>query len=646
MLANQHRPFAKVQPITPNQARFTGGFLAQLSQSCRAVMVPVMGKLMTEMERVRYVGNFEVAAGTVEGRHRGPKWNDGDFFKWLEAASAACGFAEDDALSQQLDEIIALIASAQDDDGYLHTDVQIAQSAGEDKKRFGNPLDFEMYNHGHLISAACVHFNATGKRNLLDLAIKAADFLDREFANPQPHQARHGICPAHLMALPDLYRITGEKKYLDLAVRLLDMRDLVTAGDDDNQDRIPFRKQTTAHGHAVRATYLYAGAADVFSETGDHSIYAPLEPIWNDLVNTKLYITGGCGALYDGASPDGAVDQSKITRVHQAFGRPYQLPHSTAHNETCAAIGSMFWNWRMFLITGEAKYVDLLEHTFYNSVLAGISLDGTAFFYTNTLRQLNEMPCELRWPRHREKFFSCFCCPPNVVRVIARLNEYAYARTDDAVFVTLFSNSTFVTKLGDRAIKLTQTTEYPWDGVVRIKIDETAGEWTLNVRIPGWVRGAAVSINGTPTAVPGHGGFYSMNRTWNVGDEVTLNLPMPVTFMEAHPLVEETRNHLAVMRGPIVYCLESMDLPTGVGVMDVGISRYDELAPRRDANVLSGVVTLHGKASVLPKTVHAGPLYQPAATAPAKKVDVALVPYFAWDNRGAGEMTVWLPAVG
>lgn len=644
MLANQHRPFAKVQPITPKQARFTDGFLAQLSQSCRDVMVPVMGKLMTELERVRYVGNFEVAAGTVEGRHRGPKWNDGDFFKWLEAA--ACGAAEDPALDKQVDEIIALIASAQDKDGYIHTDVQIAQRAGEDKKRFGNPLDFEMYNHGHLITAACVHFTATGKRNLLELAIKAADFLDREFANPQPHQARHGICPAHLMALPDLYRITGEKKYLELAVRLLDMRDLVTAGDDDNQDRIPFRKQTTAHGHAVRATYLYAGAADVFSETGDQSIYAPLEPIWNDLVNTKLYITGGCGALYDGASPDGAVDQSKITRVHQAFGRPYQLPHSTAHNETCAAIGSMFWNWRMFLITGESKYVDLLEHTFYNSLLAGISLDGTAFFYTNTLRQLNEMPCELRWPRHREKFFSCFCCPPNVVRVIARLSEYAYARTDDSVFVTLFSNSTFETRLGDRAIKLSQSTEYPWDGVVRITIDQTAGEWTLNVRIPGWVRGAAVSINGTPTAVPGHGRFYSIKRNWKAGDEVTLNLPMPVTFMEANPLVEETRNHLAVMRGPIVYCLESMDLPAGVGVLDVGVSRYGKFTPRRDANLLSGVVTLHGEASVLPKTVHAGPLYQPAATAPAKKVDVALVPYFAWDNRGAGEMTVWLPAVG
>ncbi|HRK31745.1 MAG TPA: glycoside hydrolase family 127 protein, partial [Tepidisphaeraceae bacterium] len=439
--------FARVRPIAPAQSRFTGGFFGDLVITCRDSMVPVMGTLMADTERPRYVGNFEVAIGAVEGRHRGPRWNDGDFYKWLEAAAAMYGITRDPRLAAQLDKLIALIGQTQEPDGYIHTDVQIAQRAGDAKPRFGNPMDFEMYNHGHLITAGCVHFAATGKRTLLDIAIKAADFLDREFADPQPAQARHGICPAHLMALTDLYRVTGTTKYLDLAMRLLNMRDLVTQGDDDNQDRIPFREQTTAHGHAVRATYLYAGAADVYAETGDESVFAPLQPIWQDLVEKKLYITGGCGALFDGASPDGAIDQTRITRVHQAFGRAYQLPHSTAHNETCAAIGNMFFAWRMFLITGECKYVDLVEHTFYNSVLAGVSLDGTSFFYTNTLRQLNDMPCELRWPRHREAFMTCFCCPPNVVRTVARLNEYAYAQSDDAIYVTLFGCSTFETTL-------------------------------------------------------------------------------------------------------------------------------------------------------------------------------------------------------
>src|SRR5262245_36598595 len=333
-------PFAKVRSLGLTDVRWTRGFWAERFQNCIESMVPTMLRLMTDTERPRFVGNFEVACGIVEGRHRGPRWDDGDFYKWLEAAAAVLGYTKDPTLDAQLDELIDLIGKTQADDGYIHTDIQIRQRGGEAVPRYDNPMDFEMYNMGHLITAACVHQRATGKSNLMKLALKAADFLDETFKNPRPEQARHGICPAHLMALVELYRVTGTKKYLGLAVRLLNMRDMVKDGDDDNQDRIPFRQQTTAHGHGVRSTYLYAGAADIFSETGDETLMKPLQSIWKDLVTHKLYITGGCGALYDGASPDGAIDQSPIRRVHQAFGRDYQLPQSTSHNETCAAIGN------------------------------------------------------------------------------------------------------------------------------------------------------------------------------------------------------------------------------------------------------------------------------------------------------------------
>ena len=619
----------KLTPLNLGDTRWTGGFWADRQRLCHETMIPSMGRLMTETERVKFLGNLEVAAGLVEGRHRGPRWNDGDFYKWLEAAAADYALTKEASLDAMMDSAIATIAKAQRQDGYIHSDIQIRQRNGERVQPFDNPMDFEMYNMGHLMTAACVHHRATGKRTLLDVAIKAADFLDKQFANPKPEQARHGICPSHLMGLIDLYHTQNQKRYLDLAVRLLNMRDLVENGDDDNQDRVPLRNETRAVGHAVRGTYLWAGVADIAAETGGATLLEPLQRIWNDLVTRKLYITGGCGALFDGASPDGAEDQTQIKRVHQAFGRDYQLPNSTAHNETCAAIGNVFWNWRMLQLTGESRFADILELTLYNGVLAGISLDGTKFFYTNTLRQLDPMPVELRWPRQRQQSLSCFCCPPNVVRTIAQSARYAYGKSDRGVYVVLYGNNRL-----DSSVKLRQETDYPWDGRVRITI-ESSGEFSLFLRIPGWTSGA--TVNGDLANV----GFHEIRRKWSAGDVVELNLPMPPRLVEAHPYVEEARNHVAVMRGPIVYCLESIDLPPNVRLMDVLLPADAKLSPRRES-ILHDVMVIDSDGLHLPNE-NPHQLYRDLKPATPHAMKLALIPYFAWDNRGNSEMSVWLP---
>jgi DUF1680 family protein len=604
-----------------------------------------MGRLMEGTERSQFLDNFRVAAGLVEGTHRGPPWNDGDLYKWLEAAAAVHAVTPDPALDRWMDDAIVVIAKAQRADGYIHTPVLIANRTGDAAARpFRDRLNFEMYNFGHLFTAACVHHRSTGKRALLDVAVRAADFLCRTFENPPPDLARDAVCPSHFMGIIELYRTTGERKYLPLAVRLLESRDTAVGGSDDNQDRIPFRDQTGAVGHAVRANYLYAGAADVYAETGDQTLLDPLKAIWANAVTRKMYVTGACGALFDGASPDGAKDQKQIARVHQAYGRDYQLPNSAAHNETCAAVGNVLWNWRMLQATGEAKYADVVEVALYNAVLAGLSLDGKRFFYTNTLRQLDTMPVPLRWSRQREEWISCYCCPPNVARTVARANGYAYGRSGRGVWVHLFGGSRLDAALpGGGRVTLKQETDYPWDGRVRVTVESApAGEISLFLRVPGWADEATLTVNGVPESAAA-GQYAETRRIWKAGDVVELTLPMRPRLVEAHPLVEEARNQVAVMRGPLVYCLESTDLPKGVSVPAVALPREAKLTPRFDGNLLGGVSVLEGKAEVASDRPWGGQLYREFKPLAPRPIDVKLIPYYAWSNRGASEMTVWLP---
>jgi DUF1680 family protein len=642
-------PFAQVRTVGLDEARWTHGFWADRFELCRTQSVPAMARLMQGTNYSQFYYNFEILAGLVDGKAHGASFNDGDFYKFLEGASATLAAVNNSRINTKLDEVIQVIGDAQATNGYLDTWVQLHQrQTNSNVVPFRTPANFEVYNLGQLMTAAAIHYRVTGKTNFLTVARRAADCLDEAFKNPTPELAANDICPSHYMGLVELYRATREPRYLGLARKLMAMRSLVKDGTADNQDRLPFTEQAEAEGHAVRANYLYAGAADLFLETGDTNLWTTLEKIWTNVVSTKMYVTGGCGALYDGAAPDGAKDQKDITRVHQAYGRNYQLPNTTAHNETCANIGNALWNWRMFLASGDAKFMDVVELELYNSVLSGIALDGTNYFYTNPLRVTDPLPVPLRWSRTRVPFVGSFCCPPNLVRTIAESANYAYGKSSDSIWVNLYGASVLETTLADgNHVRIEQTTEYPWNGRVRIKLMQSGPEpFSLKLRIPGWAQSATVRVNDQPAVSATPGAYFALRRSWQPGDFVDLCLPMPVRLLQANPLVEEDLNQIAVQRGPIVYCLESPDLPHGVGIQDVFVPADLSLTARFDQRLLGGIVVLEGRALARNRENWNGRLYQDFQPAALKSIGLKLIPYSVWQNRGSSEMSVWLPLAG
>jgi len=638
--------YAKLEPVDMTAVTWTNGFWGERLQVCKDSMVPHLWHTYTDPNISHAYRNFEIAAGKDTGSHKGPPFHDGDFYKLIEGVASLYVITKDKRLDGMMDTVIATIAQCQRTDGYIHTPVMIAERKSGNTKAFEDRLNFETYNMGHLMTAACVHYRATGKKTLLNIAIKAADYLDNFYKRSSPELARNAICPSHYMGVIELYRTTKDPKYLQLAINLINIRGLVDSGTDDNQDRIPFRQQKTAMGHAVRANYLYAGVADVYAETGDDSLMDCLNHIWDDVVYRKMYVTGGCGALYDGVSPYGvSYSPPEIQQTHQAYGRPYQLPSNTAHNETCANIGNMLWNWRMLLLSGDAKYADVMELELYNSILSGISLDGNKFFYTNPLSVSADYPYALRWSGGRVPYISLSnCCPPNTVRTMAEVNDYAYTVSDKGLWVHLYGDNTLSTQLKDgSAVQLTQQSNYPWDGHIKITVTKAAANpFSIFLRIPGWCNKADLKVNGKPIAVTaGTATYAAINRTWKAGDVIELNLDMPVTLVESNPLVEETRNQVAVKRGPIVYCVESTDLPAGTDVFDIVLPVKNDLHPVFKTIDKSKIMSLQGTALLEPKTDWSKALYKQVRTN-ATPIKLTLIPYYAWGNRGKCDMTVWL----
>ncbi len=641
-------PFAKLKSTNMTDVTWTKGFWAEKFQVCRDSMIPGMWKTFDDPEIAHSYRNFEIAAGLKQGEHQGPPFQDGDFYKWFEGLAMVYGVTKDPRLDKLMDEIIATIAKSQRDDGYIHTPVMIEERKSGKKTEFADRLNFETYNMGHLMTAACVHYRITSKTTLLDVAKKATDYLYNFYKKSSPELARNAICPSHYMGVVEMYRTTRDPRYLELAKNLIDIRGMVENGTDDNQDRIPFRQQTKAIGHAVRANYLYAGVADIFAETGDSTMMHSLNLIWDDMVHRKMYITGACGALYDGTSPDGTSYQpSEVQKVHQAYGRDYQLPNLTAHNESCANIGNVLWNWRMLQITGDAKYADVMELALYNSILSAVSLSGKKYFYTNPLAVSDHIPYKLRWSKEREEYISfCNCCPPNTVRTIAEVSNYAYSISEQGIYVNLYGGSKLSTTLKDgTTLKMDQETDYPWDGSVKLILEQVPKDpFSVFLRIPGWSDNAEIKVNGISLKRTFKTGEYAeVTQKWAKGDIIELYLPMPVKLIEANPLVEETRNQVVVKRGPVVYCLESTDMLQDKSIFDVSIPVKNDFVPYQTKIDGSTMLCLEGNANLIDHFGWNHQLYKEVSTKIEETVKIRLIPYYAWDNRGHSEMTVWMP---
>ena len=656
IINNSSSPFMKLKTIDINDCRWTEGFWADKLHVALKTMIPNLGRLMEDPEIIHAYDNFLVAAGLKEGEFRGWSFHDGDFYKYVEAMAYAYALTKDEKINRRMDEIIEVIGKAQQADGYIHTMKQIGHGVkgflheSEHRYKLSEIAPFthgpqhEFYNFGHLMTAACVHYRITGKRNFLEIAIKASDLIYEHFKDPSPELANIDWNPPHYMGLVEMYRTTGEKKYLELAETFINMlgtaKKLPNAhrGLDHSQRGTPIRQEKEAVGHAGHGNYLYSGVVDLYAETGEKALLDAIERIWKNVSTRKMYITGATGPHHFGIS--------KKAIVAESYGMEYEMPNLKAYNETCANIGNAMWNWRMFLLNGEARFADIMELVFYNSALSGISLDGQHFFYTNPLRFIQGHPQNTKDEGQRGKFMSVFCCPPNIIRTIAKMHTYAYTTSENGVWVNLYGSNELNTQLSDESrLRLSQTSNYPWEGNIQLIIQEARKTpFSMMLRIPGWTSEARILVNGKELEDPLRpGSYFEIKRQWRTNDVVELILPMTPQLIVPDPNIEETRNQVAVKRGPLVYCLESIDLPKGTELSQILIPQDMQFQETFDKDLLSGITYLEGEAMRLSKVDGSNQLYKPLTPQLLEKTTIRMIPYFAWSNRGLADMTVWLP---
>ncbi|MHC4568371.1 MAG: glycoside hydrolase family 127 protein [Planctomycetota bacterium] len=658
VVKNQDSPQAKLRSVDLNDVRWTDGFWAERFKVTRDVTLPKLWELASDPEMGHAIQNLRIAAGIEEGEFAGTHWQDAWVYKWLESACYIYAVTGDEELGKQIDEIVDVIAGAQQPDGYI-----ASQTTARDWPRFQDPHHHELYTMGHLLTAACIHHRLTGKTELLELARKTADYVYETFKGRDPELADFPRNPSIIMGAVELYRTTGEKKYLDLANFFIDWRGSrygngrrnawggpITNGSDLNQNWRPLRKETEVVGHAVFFTYLYAGAADAYMETGDETLLAALERLWTDLVTKKMYVTGGVSPEHK-SHPARSFEPGKLSTIvgdsiHEGISAPYELPNDTAYNETCGQIGNLMWNWRMLAITGDARFAEIMERTLYNSILSGIEVDGEGWSYTNPLRWHGAEHVLRSNDTHKRAYPGrrMICCPTNLMRTIASWHNYLYSVDEKGLWVHHYGANVFDDRSG---LKLTQETDYPWDGRVRITVDavELGQPFSVRLRIPGWANDATLTINGRAAEVDCKPASYvAVERDWATGDVIELELPMPVRMIVADPRIEQNRNQVAVMRGPIVYCLESIDLPAGVEFEDVCLAAAAKWRTRHRPDLLGGVTVLGTKAFVVDKTERqdiGG--YRQVSDAEPRRADISMIPYFAWNNRQEPKMSVWLP---
>ncbi|HOT72884.1 MAG TPA: glycoside hydrolase family 127 protein [Anaerohalosphaeraceae bacterium] len=620
------------QPVPFTKVQFTDGFWQPRIETNLTVTIPYA---FEQCEKTHRIDNFKIAGKLMEGRWEGEfGFNDSDVYKIIEGASYGLMVRPDPKMDAYLDELIGYIAAAQEPDGYLYTALTAnAREGGKrkitccyNKERWDNlPSSHELYNAGHMYEGAAAHYLATGKRSFLEVAIKNADLICQVFG-----PGRNEGVPGHQeieIGLVKLYRVTGDEKYLRQAKWFLDQRGRSGHKDAYMQSHKPVTEQTEAVGHAVRAAYMYSAMADVAALTGDAAYIRAVNALWNNVAHKKLYVTGGIGARHQG----------------EAFGDDYELPNATAYCETCANIANVYWNHRMFLLHGEARYIDVMERSLYNSVISGVSLDGKRFFYPN--------PLESEGNYERSEWFGCACCPGNITRFLASVSGYAYAVRGNEAYVNLFGQSQAELSVDGQKVKIVQETKFPWEGRIVLKIQPEKEETSmvLNVRIPDWAtddfrsselyhftepleRSAAVAVNGQPTTLQTVKGYAVISRTWKAGDTVTVELPMPNRRILCDRRVQDNIGKTAFQRGPLVYCLEWPDVEGGK-VLNLMIEPDAPLEAAYRVGLLGGVTVLRGTGMEI---VRSGEQISKTPRA------FEAIPYYAWAHRGPGQMAVWI----
>ena len=647
MIAETHKsPCARVSGLPYADVSWTGGFYKERFDVCAGTTVGHLQNMFERADISHVLENFKIAAGEAEGEFDGTVFGDGDFYKWMEAAVYTAVRTGNDRLLARLEEYIALFSRAQQPDGYLSTKQIIGEKRGNGVTRQGDINDFEVYNMGHLFTSACLYYRLTGSDSFLKVAEKAAGYLKKMYEEAAAKgEVKTAVCPSHYMGLIELYRTTGKEEYLELADLAVRLRDSVKNGLDDNQDRIPLKTHRKIVGHAVRSNYLYAGVADLYLEKGDREYLEVLNSVWDHLVHKKIYITGGCGALYNGASPYGNFMNHQL--VHQAYGYEYQLPNITAYNETCANLGACFWAWRMFCINPCAEYMDVLERIMLNVNFAGISLDGKRFFYENMLRRAKKLDYELIWGQERSEYILSYCCPPNLARTIAQTSEYAWAEDGDGIWTGLYGDNTAKFRLENGAeFTLSEKTDYPWDGRIEFELTENNGvPFTLHVRIPGWAGKGSLSCGNLHRELAaGDAGRYLEIRMDPAScTRVVLTLEMAARLTRAHRMIEEDTNQVAVERGPLVYCIESGDVEV-TELSDLLMPMHPVFRTETLELENCRLTALRTELFVAGREpAESEELYEDYSPAALRQVPVRMIPYFAWDNRGMGEMLIWIP---
>ena len=624
-------PQARLHPLSFADAEITGGLWAERQRLNREVLLPQAA------DHLEAAGNFEnlrAAAGQASARFRGPVFMDSDVYKWLEALGWDLGRAGDERLERLADEAIALVADAQEEDGYLNSYYQVARPG----ERWGNlAQDHELYCAGHLIQAAIAQARGRGEDRLLHVARRFADLIERTFLRGgRPGTPGH---PEIEMALVELFRQTRARGYLELAQHFVNQRGHKLLGPGHfgssyYQDHVPVREATEVRGHAVRALYLASGVTDIYLETGEAGLLAVMVAQWRDMTAGKTYITGGLGAHHQ----------------DEAFGDRFELPPDRCYGETCAAIASIMWNWRMLLATGDARHADLVERTLYNGFLAGLAVDGSGFSYVNPLQVRAEHHDPVERGARRQPWYEVACCPPNVMRLLASLPHYLATAQPDGVQIHQYARARLSSSASPNGrVRLEMATEYPWDGSVEIRVLGTpAPPWTLSLRIPAWASDASLAVDGSALEVEPRGGYARIQREWRAGEVVVLELPMRPRLVSPHPRIDALRGCVAIERGPLVYCVEQGDQPPSAAIDDL---RIDVSAPLRADIIdrpLPGTVVIRARGGqARPLRCPGGWPYADYAAAAAageyEPSELTAIPYALWGNRGEGAMRVWIP---